>query len=207
VTAEIRVLVAEDHALVREGVVSLLRGEPGIQVVAEAANGAQAVEAYRKHKPDVALLDLRMPHLNGAEVITQLRREFPDGRFIVLTTYDSEEDIFRAFEAGIEGYILKGASSAELLSAIRTVHEGGKAIPSDIAQRGLARAMAPRLTGRETELLELVVRGRSNAEIARELSVSEHTVKNHLVHIFSKLGVTARTQAAIMALQRGLVKL
>jgi len=176
-------------------------------VVAEGTNGRQAVELYRQHRPDVVLMDLRMPEVGGVEAITTIRREFPTARVIVLTTYDGDEDIYRSLQAGAQGYLLKDMFFEELEDAIRTVHAGGRRIPGVVAERLAGRVGTSDLTGRELEVLREIVGGKSNKEIAAALDISEATVKSHVNNILSKLGVTDRTQAATTALQRGLVHL
>ena len=178
-----------------------------MEVIAEGINGQQAIDLYREHKPDVTLIDLRMPVVGGVEAITAIRREFPEARLIVLTTYDGDEDIYRSLQAGAKGYLLKDVFFEELETAIRTVHAGSRRIPPAIAERLAERMASSDLTGREMEVLELIVRGQSNKEIGSSLSISEATVKSHINNILSKLGVTDRTQAATTALQRGLVHL
>jgi two-component system NarL family response regulator len=203
----IRIIVVDDQAVVRQGFVSLINTVPGMTVIAEGINGQQAVELYRKHRPDVVLMDLRMPVMGGVEAITAIRREFPSARVIVLTTYDGDEDIYRSLQAGAQGYLLKDMFFDELEDAIRTVHAGGRRIPGVVAERLAGRVGGSELTGRELEVLEQIVRGRSNKEIAAALSISEATVKSHVNNILSKLGVDDRTQAATTALQRGIVHL
>jgi DNA-binding NarL/FixJ family response regulator len=203
----IRILIAEDHIVVRQGFIALLRMVPGFEVIAEASDGSQALALYRQHRPDVALMDLRMPGMGGVETITAIRKEFPDARIIVLTTFDGDEDIFRAIQAGARAYLLKGMSADELIDAIQTVHRGRSRIPPAIAERLAERVSGNALTERETEVLKTIVAGKSNKEIAAALFISEATVKTHINNLLSKLGVTDRTQAATMALHRGIVHL
>ena len=203
----IRVLVVEDHHVVRQGLVVLLNVVDGLEVVGEAADGVEAIAQYRKHQPDIALIDLRLPRLSGVEVIERIRMETPHARFIVLTTYDGDEDIYRALQAGARAYLLKGMTSEELIAAIRAVHAGKSHIPPAIAQRLAERMGTEELTPREFDVLEQIVRGLSNKDIATELEISEATVKTHINNLLSKLGVTDRTQAATAALQRGIVTL
>ena len=203
----IRVLVVEDHHVVRQGLVALLNVVDGLEVVGEAADGVEAIAQYRKHQPDIALIDLRLPRLSGVEVIERIRMETPNARFIVLTTYDGDEDIYRALQAGARAYLLKGMTSEELIAAIRAVHAGKSHIPPAIAQRLAERMGTEELTPREFDVLEQIVRGLSNKDIATELEISEATVKTHINNLLSKLGVTDRTQAATAALQRGIVTL
>jgi DNA-binding NarL/FixJ family response regulator len=203
----IRVLVVEDHNVVRQGIVALLKMADGLKVVGESADGVQAIAEFRSHKPDVTLIDLRLPRLSGVEVIQRLRMETPQARFIVLTTYDGDEDIYRALKAGAKAYLLKGMTSEELIAAIHTVHEGKSHIPPVIAERLAERMTTEELTPRESDVLEQIVRGKSNKEIAAELNVSEATVKTHVNSLLAKLGVEDRTQAATAAIQRGIVPL
>lgn len=203
----IRVLVVEDHHVVRQGLVALLNVVDGLEVVGEAADGVEAIAQIRKHRPDITLVDLRLPRLSGVEVISRIRMETPQARFIVLTTYDGDEDIYRALQAGAKAYLLKGMTSEELIATIRMVHEGRSYIPPEIAQKLAARMGTEELTPREFDVLEQIVRGKSNKEIATELEISEATVKTHINSMLSKLNVTDRTQAATAALQRGIVPL
>jgi DNA-binding NarL/FixJ family response regulator len=203
----IRVLVAEDHHVVRQGLVALLNVVEGIEVVGQAADGVEAIAQYRKCQPNVTLIDLRMPRLSGVEVIQRIRMETPQARFIVLTTYDGDEDIYRALQAGARSYLLKGMTTDELVSTIRAVHAGKSHIPPAIAQRLAERMGTEELTPREFDVLEQIVHGRSNKEIATELDISEATVKTHINSLLGKLGVTDRTQAATAAIQRGIVPL
>ena len=207
VSEPIRILVADDHHVVRQGLVALLKTVSGFEVVAEAADGKQALDCFDKHRPDVTLMDLRMPNLGGVEAVAQIRRKYPVARIIVLTTFDGDEDIYRALQAGAKGYLLKGMFGEELIEAIRAVHAGKTRIPSPIAERLADRMGGPALTSRELEVLKQIVAGRSNKEIGAELSISEATVKTHINSILGKLGVTDRTQAATTALQRGIVHL
>ena len=206
-TEPIRILVVEDHNVVRQGLVGLIKSVPDMSVVAEAADGAEAVELFRKHRPDVTLMDLRLPRMSGVDAIKTIRREFSAARVIVLTTFDGDENIFRALQAGARGYLLKDMFGDELMEAIRTVHAGKTRIPPEIAQRLAERMGGPSLTNRELEVLSLIVSGKSNREIGNELSISEATVKTHINNILSKLGVSDRTQAATTAIQRGIVAL
>ena len=197
----------DDQAVVRQGFVSLINTVPDMEVIAEGINGQQAIDLYKQHRPDVTLIDLRMPVVGGVEAITTIRNSFPDARLIVLTTYDGDEDIYRSLQAGARGYLLKDVFFEELETAIRTVHAGSRHIPAAIAMRLAERMASSDLTGREMEVLELIVRGQSNKEIGASLTISEATVKSHINNILSKLGVSDRTQAVTTALQRGLVHL
>jgi two-component system NarL family response regulator len=203
----IRVLIVEDHHVVREGLVALLKVAGGLEVVGEAADGVQAIAQFRMCKPDITLIDLRLPRLSGVDVIERIRMETPQARFIVLTTYDGDEDIYRALKAGARAYLLKGMTSEDLIDTIHAVHAGKSHIPPAIAERLAERMGAQDLTPREFEVLEQIVGGNSNKEIASVLGVSEATVKTHINSLLGKLGVTDRTQAATAAIQRGMVPL
>jgi DNA-binding NarL/FixJ family response regulator len=201
------VLVVEDHNVVRQGLVALLNMVEGIQVVGEAADGEEAIAQFRKHHPDVTLIDLRLPKLGGVEVIQRVRANASQARFVVLTTYDGDEDIYRALKSGAKAYLLKGMTTEELIATIREVHAGRSHIPPAIAERLAERMGTEDLTPRESEVLEQIVSGKSNKEIATELAISEATVKTHINTLLSKLGVTDRTQAATAAIRRGIVPL
>jgi DNA-binding NarL/FixJ family response regulator len=203
----IRIMVIDDQAVVRQGFVALINTVADMSVIAEGINGRQAIELYRFHRPDVTLMDLRMPELGGVEAIVAIRKEFPDARLIVLTTYDGDEDIYRSLQAGAQGYLLKDMFFEELEDAIRKVHAGSRRIPPQVAERLAERMGSSELTGREIEVLEQIVAGNNNKAIAQRLNISEATVKSHINSILSKLGVSDRTQAATTALQRGLVHL
>lgn len=201
----IRVLIVEDHNVVRQGLVALINMADGIQVVGEAADGVEAIAQFRKHQPDVTMIDLRLPKMGGVDVIQRLRSETPNARFVVLTTYDGDEDIYRALKSGAKAYLLKGMTSEELITTIREVAVGKSHIPPAIAERLAERMGTEDLTPREADVLEQIVHGKSNKEIATELDISEATVKTHINSLLSKLGVTDRTQAATAAIRRGLV--
>ena len=203
----IRILVAEDHLVARVGVTTIVNLQPDMTVVAEAANGQQAVELYRKHQPDVALLDMRMPGITGVEAAAAIRKEFPNARMIALTTYGGDEDIRRALAAGVHAYLTKDVLHDELLKAIRAVHAGQTYLPAAVAASLAAQMPRPDLSAREVQVLELIVQGLANKQIAYSLSIAEHTVKNHVKNILSKLGVQDRTQAATAAIQRGIIHL
>jgi DNA-binding NarL/FixJ family response regulator len=203
----IRIMVVDDHTVVRQGLVALLSTVPDLTVIAEAADGQEAVEAHRKYRPDVTLMDLRLPKLAGADAITRIRQESPSARIVVLTTFDGDEDIYRALQAGAKGYLLKGTDADELTATIRSVYAGKSRIPSFVAEKLAERMGGPALTTRELEVLKRIVAGRSNKEIAGDLHISEATVKTHINSLLSKLGVNDRTQAATTALQRGIVHL
>jgi two-component system NarL family response regulator len=201
----IRVLIADDHPVVRQGLAAIIASEPDIIVVAHASDGREAVEQYRRQRPDVALLDLRMPFMTGTEAVEAIRREFAYARVIILTTYDTDEDVYRALSAGAMAYLLKACPPEELVEAIRAVHNGQKRIPPKIAAKLADRVSGPELTTRELEVLSKLVNGRSNKEIAVELSIEHGTVRAHYNNIFRKLNVNDRTQAAMAAIRRGLV--
>jgi len=203
----IRVLVVEDHHVVRQGLVALLNVVEGLEVVGEAGDGVEAIAQFRKHQPDITLMDLRLPRLSGVEVIQRLRMETPAARIIVLTTYDGDEDIYRALQAGARAYLLKGMTGDELIATIHAVHAGKSHIPPAIAEKLAQRMGHEELTPREFDVLEQIVMGKSNKEIGTELQISEATVKTHINSLLGKLGVTDRTQAATAAIQRGIVPL
>jgi two-component system NarL family response regulator len=204
----IRVLLADDHAVVREGFAAICGYQPDIEVVGQAANGNQAVSLYQQLRPDVLLVDLRMPGRSGVEVIEAIRADDPNARVIVLTTFDGDEDIFRALEAGARGYLLKDSSTAELLEAIRGVHAGQRRVPPEVAARLVDRATGgPALSARELEVLGQIAAGKTNKEIASSLFISEGTVKTHINSIHEKLGVHDRTEAVMTALRRGILHL
>jgi two-component system NarL family response regulator len=203
----IRILVAEDHLVARVGVSTIVNMQPDMTVVAEASNGHQAVELFRKHQPDVTLLDLRMPGMGGVEAATAIRAGYPGARMIALTTYGGDEDIRRALAAGVQAYLTKDVLHDELLKAIRAVHAGQTYLPAAVAASLAAQLPRPDLSAREVQVLGLIVRGQANKQIAYTLSIAEHTVKNHVKNILSKLGVQDRTQAATAAIQRGIIHL
>ena len=203
----IRLLIVDDHPAFRAGLVALLADQKDLRVVAECGDGREAVELYRRERPDVALMDLRLPGLSGVEAILAIRQEFPDARVIVVTTFDSDEDIYRAIQSGAKSYLMKDMSKAEIVGAIRAVHAGQERLPPSIADRLAERRRRPELTLREMEVLQLLVKGRSNKEIASGLSIAEDTVKSHLKTLFTKLGVQDRTAAAVSAIRYGIVPL
>jgi two-component system NarL family response regulator len=202
----IRVMVVDDHAIMRAGLVSMIDREPGMTVVAEAGNGIQAVEGFHRHKPDITLMDLRMPLMDGVEAIESIRKEFPKSRFIVLTTYDGDEDIYRALEVGAQAYLLKGMARSDLFAAIRAVHSGLRYIPSVVAKSITSRIRSD-LTKRELDVLKLLAAGRSNKEIAASLKTTEGTIKSYVIHILDKLEVGDRTEAVTTAIKRGIIHL
>jgi DNA-binding NarL/FixJ family response regulator len=206
----IRVIVADDHPIVRSGIVGLLDLDPGVEVVGQASDGAEAVALAADLRPDVVLMDLRMPGVSGIEATSRLTAELPGVRVLVLTTYETDDDILGAIEAGASGYLLKAAPHEEIVAGIRAVAEGHTVLAPSIAatlvtRMRTERAERPQLTPRELEVLRLVAAGRSNPEIARELFIGEATVKTHLIHVFEKLGVSDRTRAVTLALELGLL--
>jgi two-component system NarL family response regulator len=203
----IRILVVDDHHVVRQGLVAMIDKEPGLHVVADAGSGEEALELFRKHKPDVTLMDLRLPGISGAEAIAAIRREYPHSRFIVLTTYDGDEDIYRALQAGAQAYLLKGMFREVLIEAIQAVHAGLRRIPPEVQARLSQRAGSHGLTSREVQVLKLIARGKSNHEIAEALTIGDGTVKWFVKNVLSKLGVNDRTLAVTTALQRGIIRL
>lgn len=203
----IRVLVADDHAVVRQGIVALINRRRGMKVVAEASNGRAAVSEFNRHHPDICLIDLRMPEMDGMEVIRAIRQSDPDANIIVLTTFDDDEDIYRALRNGAKAYLLKDISREELFENITAVHHGHVCIPPHIAQKLARRMQSSNLTAREIQVLQHLVSGKSNKEIASVLKVKEGTVKVHVNHILKKLGTHGRTESANLALKRGIVRL
>ena len=204
---KLRVLIADDHTTVLAGLASIIGMQPDMVVVAEAANGREAVDLWRKHRPDVTLLDLRMPVLDGVGVIDEIRKEDTSARIIILTTYDTDNEIYRAIKAGAKGYLLKDARREELLDCIRKVNRGDTCIPQALVEKLAAGMSSETLTGRELGVLTLLARGKSNKEIGANLFISETTVKGHLRNIFTKLNVLSRTEAVTVASRRGLVQL
>lgn len=203
----IRVFVVEDHTVVRQGLIALLSSAPEIEVVGFARDGREAADRYPALMPDVTLMDLQMPVMSGVEAIQQIRRIVPAARFIVLTTFDGDEDIYRAMQAGARAYLLKGMDMEELVQAIQAVHAGRGRIPSVIADKLAQRVSSDELSAREVEVLERIVAGRANKEIASDLHITEATVKSHVNSLLAKLGASDRTHAAVLGLQRGIVHL
>lgn len=203
----IRVFVVEDHAVVRQGLIALLSSASAIEVVGFAKDGREAVDRYTSLMPDVTLMDLQMPVMAGVQAIQQIRQKTPAARFIVLTTFDGDEDIYRAMQAGARAYLLKGMDMEELVSAIQAVHAGRGRIPSVIAEKLAQRVGSEELSSRELEVLQRIVAGRANKQIATDLHISEATVKSHVNSLLGKLGASDRTHAAMLALQRGIVHL
>ena len=204
---QIRVLAVDDHALLREGIATLVNAEADMRLVAEASNGQDAIEQFRAHRPDVTLMDLQMPDFNGVEAIERIQREHGDARFIVLTTYTGDVQVLRALKAGARAYILKGHVHRELIETIRAVHAGQKRIPPEIAADLADHATDDALTPREIDVLRLIAAGNANKNIADQLTIGEATVKAHISNILSKLSANDRTHAVTIALQRGIIEL
>jgi DNA-binding NarL/FixJ family response regulator len=205
--SQIRILVADDHYIVRMGLIGLVSTEPDLEVVAEAADGCQAVDLFFKHVPDLALMDSRMPAKSGIEAISEIRARFPAARILMLTAFDGDEDIHQALEAGAQGYVLKSSTGEKLIPAIRAVAAGQRWIPRDVAQRLAQRKTFEPLTPREVQVLNELAKGLANKEIADVLSITEYTAKDHLSSILSKLRVADRTEAVTAAIQRGIIRL
>lgn len=203
----IRILAVDDHPLLRKGIAALVNTESDMKLVAEASNGEEAVESFRLHRPDVTLMDLQLPGLNGIEAIDRILSEFPDARIIVLTTYTGDAQVLRALRAGARAYILKGHVHRELLETIRSVHAGRKKIPPDIATELAEHAAEDELSSREIEVLRLIAAGNSNKEIADQLCIGETTVKCHVSNILSKLSANDRAHAVTIGLKRGIIAL
>lgn len=203
----IRVLCVDDHPLVRKGIASILANEGDMRLVAEAGNGREAVELFRVHRPDVTLMDLRMPDMDGIEASQAIRREFPEAKIIALTSYDGDQDIYRALEAGVRGYMLKEMVHTDVLRAIRTVHAGKRLMPQEVAERLSEYFPQVALTPREVEVLTFVANGLGNKEIADRLGTASGTVKMHIQNILGKLGAADRTHAVTIAIQRGILHL
>lgn len=203
----IRVFTVDDHPLLREGIAALVGAESDMELVAEASNGQEAIEKFRLHLPDVTLMDLQMPGLNGTEAINRIQSEFPNARIIVLTNYTGDVQVLRALKAGARGYILKGHVHRELLDAIRAVHAGQKRIPPEIAADLAEHAVDDELTPREIDVLRLIAAGNANKQIADQLSIGEATVKGYITNILSKLGANDRTHAVMIGLKRGIIEL
>jgi DNA-binding NarL/FixJ family response regulator len=205
--SSIRVMLVDDHPAFRKGMAALITSEPGLEVVAQTGDGSEALELYRAKKPDVVLMDLRLPGMGGVEAILAIRKEFPEARVIVLTTFDTDEDIYRAMQSGAKSFLLKDTPEDELAATIRAVHAGEKVLAEKMAKRLADRQQRANLSEREMDVLQFLIKGRSNKEIASSLFVSEDTVKAHLKTLFAKLHVQDRTEAAISAIRQGIVHL
>jgi DNA-binding NarL/FixJ family response regulator len=205
--SRIGVLIADDHSVVREGLVSLIRRKPDMTVVGEASNGHEAVDLWKQHRPDITLLDLRMPELDGVSALKQIREHEENARIVVLTTFDGDEDIYRAIQAGAKGYLLKDVPREALMDCIRRVHAGETCVPVHLAAKLAERVSGETLSAREIDVLKLMAKGKSNKEIGSELFISEGTVKSHVKGIFAKMNVISRTEAVASATRRGLIQL
>lgn len=204
---EIRILAVDDHALLRKGIAALIGAEPDMKLVAEASNGRQAIAEFKKHRPDITLMDLQMPEMSGIECIIAIRSDFPNARIIVLTTYPGDVQVLRALKAGARGYLLKGQVSKDLPDVIRAVHAGQKRIPPEVAAGMADHAADDDLSAREIDVLRQIAAGNSNKQIAALLSIAEETVKSHITNILAKLGANDRTHAVTTALKRGIIEL
>jgi len=205
--ANIRILVVDDHPSMRMGIIALVDSQPGMEVIAEACDGEEAIEVYDDVLPDVVLMDLRMHQMGGAEAIISICKKHPEAKIIVLSTYDLDEDIHRAIQSGAKSYLLKDMAVEDIAGTVRSVFEGDEMLPRQVAERLKQRARRQQLTDREKDVLENLIKGRSNKEIARSMSVSDETVKSHLKALFGKLEVRDRTEAAITAIRYGIVHL
>ncbi len=204
---KIKVMVVDDHPLMRVGVAAIINARPNMTVVAQTGSGEEAVTLFHEHRPDITLMDLRLPKMSGVDAILAIRARYPKSRFVVLTTYEGDEDIHRAFDAGAQGYVIKGMPYQTLIDALLRVHSGGRFLPPPVVRALESRMPDSELSPREQEVLQLLVNGKSNKEIAGELGITNATVKCHVSTILMRLNVSDRTQAVVAALQRGLVHL
>jgi DNA-binding NarL/FixJ family response regulator len=206
-TAQIRVLSVDDHPLLRQGIAAIIESQPDMTLVSQAATGAEAVQKYREFKPDITLMDLRLPDISGIDAMIGIRAEFSDARIVILTTFEGDVEIQRALQAGARGYLLKSTPPDELVQAIRQVHAGKKRVPPEVAAQLAEHMGYESLTAREVEVLQEVAEGNRNKDIAHRLFISEETVKVHIKHIMDKLGANDRTQAISIAVRRGIIQL
>jgi DNA-binding NarL/FixJ family response regulator len=206
-TKMIRLLVADDHPIVSQGLIAILNDQPDMRVVAEASNGRQAIEQFRLHQPDVAILDLQMPEVGGVEAIGTIRAEFPEAAIIMFSIYETDEDIYQGLRAGAKAYLLKDTPCLEILEVIRAVSEGQRYVPTEIGTKLAARMERQRLSDREYQVLCLMAKGKNNKAIATELNITENTVKFHVTNVMIKLGASDRTHAVVNGLQQGIIKL
>jgi DNA-binding NarL/FixJ family response regulator len=207
IKSSIRIMTADDHPLLRQGIAAIINTQPDMKLIAEACDGEEAIAQFRRHRPDVTLMDLQMPNVNGTEAISRIMSEFPDAKILMLSTYGGDVQVLRAIKAGALGYLLKGNVRTELLEAIRTVHAGRKRIPPEVAAELADHAADDQLSSREIDVLRLIGTGNSNKLIADKLSIGETTVKNHISNILSKLGANDRAHAVTIGLQRGIIEL
>ena len=205
-TNPIRILAADDHALLRKGIAAILASQPDMRLIAEASNGREAVEQYRRHHPDITLMDLQMPEMNGLDAMIAIRAEFPDARIVMLTTYVGDVQVLRAMKAGARGYLLKTLLDKELLETIRAVHGGKKMLSTEASYELAEHATGDALTPAEIDVLRLIAAGQANKQIAAQLSITEDSVKGRVKNILSKLGATDRTHAAMIGVRRGIIQ-
>ncbi|SEF52196.1 two component transcriptional regulator, LuxR family [Bryocella elongata] len=203
----IRVLCVDDHPLMREGIAAVVRNEPDLMLVAEATTGREAIAAFRAHRPDITLMDLRLPDISGIDVVREIRADFPDARIVMLTTFDGDAEIQRSLEAGAQGYMLKNMPPKELVEMVRKVHQGRRYVPKEVAAQLAEHLGEEALSKREIEVLEKIADGNRNSDIAALLFISEETVKGHVKHVMEKLGASDRTAAVSIGLRRGIIRL